>query len=55
MAARGEANPALSSAEAARYLDAQLTLALVRRAAGDPVPAIREDGELALSVLLAQG
>ncbi|MEM6931816.1 MAG: TetR family transcriptional regulator [Myxococcota bacterium] len=49
--AHGQGNPALSAEEGARYLDAQLTLLLVRVAAGDPVDAVRIDAMRALSVL----
>lgn len=48
----GLLNPALTPPQAARYLDAQLTLILVRLAANDPVVAIREDANLALGALL---
>ena len=40
--------------DAARYLDAQLTLILVRLKAGDPADDIRADARRALGVLLVQ-
>ncbi|MEO0602765.1 MAG: TetR family transcriptional regulator [Myxococcota bacterium] len=49
--ARGLGNPALTAEEGGRYLDAQLTLLLVRMAAGDSVEAVRTDAMRALSVL----
>ncbi len=51
--ARGRLADGLSATEAARYLDAQLSLVLVRLGAGDDRDAIRRDGALALGVLLS--
>ena len=50
---RGLNAPNLSARQAARYLDAQLTLLLVRLSAGDQPEQIREDANLALGALLA--
>ena len=50
---RGHLTDGLSAKQAARYLDAQLSLVLVRSAAGDDRTAIRGDARLALDVLLS--
>ena len=50
---RGEAHPSLSTQDAARYLDAQLHLILLRLASGDAPDDIREDATFALQALLA--
>ncbi|MEN0061146.1 MAG: TetR family transcriptional regulator [Myxococcota bacterium] len=49
---QGLAAPDLSATQAARYIDAQLTLILVRLAAGDVLESVRQDATLALSVVL---
>lgn len=45
----------LTAEQAARYLDAQLTLILVRLGAGDPHDQVGQDATLALRVLLGPG
>lgn len=45
----------LGANEAARYLDAQITLVLVRMASGDPVEDVRADALRAFSALLDPG
>jgi len=52
IAERGLIHPSLSPTDAARYLDAQLTLVLIRLAADDPKDIISADATLALRVLL---
>jgi AcrR family transcriptional regulator len=47
-----EANPELSPAFAARYLDAQLTTLLVHMAIGEPRDEVRSQAQLALRMLL---
>ena len=51
--ARGLGAPGVSAEQAASYIDAQLTLMLVRLAAAEPLERIREDATLALGALLA--
>ncbi len=50
--ARGRLADGLSATEAARYLDAQLSLVMVRVGAGDDRDGVRRDGAMALGVLL---
>lgn len=48
---RGAANPALSPALAARYLDAQISILLLQMGAGEPARDVRALGEVALGLL----
>jgi TetR/AcrR family transcriptional regulator, copper-responsive repressor len=50
---RGDANPKLTPAAAARYFDTQLATILVQTGEGVPPDEIREQARLALSVLTA--
>ncbi len=50
--ARGCLADGLSATEAARYLDAQLSLVMVRHGAGDEIDDVRRDAAMALGVLL---
>lgn len=51
--ARGRLADGLSASEAARYLDAQLSLVMVRVGAGDGRDGVRRDAAMALGVVLA--
>ncbi len=51
--ARGRLAEGLSATEAARYLDAQLSLVLVRLGAGDDRDDVRRDAAMALGVVLS--